>query len=58
MLQNEYLWSEGLNCLFHGQAYNFLNDPRNIKDQLKIYPYGAPPGWLSGERVALVTWWL
>ena len=19
---------------------------------------GAPPGWLSGERVGLMTWWL
>ena len=21
-------------------------------------PYPAPPGWLSGERVGLMTWWL
>ena len=21
-------------------------------------PFEAPPGWLSGERVGLMTWWL
>ena len=26
--------------------------------QLKSYSEIAPPGWLSGERVGLMTWWL
>ena len=24
---------------------------------LKVPVNGAPPGWLSGERVGLMTWW-
>ena len=27
-----------------------------IKDAIHLL--GAPPGWLSGERVRLMTWWL
>ena len=23
-----------------------------------LLQFGAPPGWLSGERVRLMTWWL
>ena len=33
---------------------------RLVKSYLKNNSYlpAAPPGWLSGERVRLMTWWL
>ena len=42
MHQNEYIWSTGL-----------------ILVSYAIFSMTfAPPGWLSGERVRLMTWWL
>ena len=46
------------NCSYliwaHGHGH-YKNIWRNLKD---LCVKSAPPGWLSGERVGLMTWWL
>ena len=32
--------------------------PANVFEVVFIKVINAPPGWLSGERVKLMTWWL